>query len=130
MKYLVDSDWVIDALVGIPTAIAPLRNLVKDGIAVSILTFGELYEGAYGSQNPQAEITRIQQFLSGYPIINLSDALMEQFAKTRQQLRVQGMGIPDIDLMIGCTGIVHNLTVMTRNVRHFGRIPGIMIYQP
>ncbi len=130
MKYLLDSDWVIDALVNIPSAIAPLRQLAKDGIAVSILTFGELYEGAYGSQHPQAEIARIQQFLSGYPVVNLSDAIMDQFAKTRSQLRSQGMGIPDIDLMIGVTGVVHNLTVLTRNVRHFGRIPGIVIYQP
>ncbi len=130
MKYLVDSDWVIDALVNIPTAITPLRQLAKDGIAVSILTFGELYEGAYGSQDPQAEIARIQQFLAGYPVVNLSDAIMDQFAKTRAQLRSRGMGIPDIDLMIGVTGVVHNLTVMTRNIRHFGRVPGITIYQP
>ena len=130
MNYLVDSDWVIDALVNIPTAITPLRRLAKDCIAVSILTFGELYEGAYGSQEPQAEIARIQQFLSGYPVINLSDAIMDQFAKTRSLFRSQGQMIPDIDLMIGVTGVVHNLTVLTRNVRHFGRIPGLALYQP
>lgn len=130
MKYLVDSDWVIDALVSIPTAITPLRHLTSDGIAVSMLTFGELYEGAYGSQNPQAEVARIQQFLSGYPVINLSDAIMDQFAKTRSQLRSQGQMIPDLDLMIGVTAVVHNLTVLTRNVRHFGRIPGLTLYRP
>jgi predicted nucleic acid-binding protein len=64
---------------------------------VSVLTFGKLYEGAYGSQNPLEEIARIQQFLSGYPVVNLSDAIMDQFAKTRSQLRAQGQMIPDID---------------------------------
>lgn len=101
MKYLVDSDWIIDALVNIPSAITPLRQLAPDGIAVSILSFGELYDGAYGSPNPQAEIARIRQFLTAYPVITLTESIMDQFAKTRSQLRSQGMLIPDMDLMSG-----------------------------
>lgn len=130
MNYLVDSDWVIDALANIPSAITPLRQLAHAGIAVSILTFGELYEGAYGSHDSQAEIGRIQPFLSGYPAINLSEAIMARFAKTRAELRMRGKGIPDLDLLIGVTAVVHQLTLLTRNVRHFGRIPGLTIYRP
>jgi predicted nucleic acid-binding protein len=35
-----------------------------------------------------------------------------------------------LDLLIGVTAVVHNLTIMTRNVRHFGRIPGLVMYTP
>lgn len=130
MKYLVDTDWVIDALADISTAMAPLRRLAPDGIAVSMVSFGELYDGAYGSRVPRMEIARIQLFLSSYPIINLSDAIMGEFARTRTLLRSQGMLIPDMDLLIAATAVEHNLTLLTRNVRHFQRIPGLMRYQP
>jgi predicted nucleic acid-binding protein len=82
MRYLIDTDWVIDALANMPTAITPLRQLPQDGIAVSMTSIGDLYDGAYGSQAPHAEIARIRQFLSSYPIINLSDAIMDRFAQT------------------------------------------------
>lgn len=64
MKYLVDTDWIIDALADIPDAIAALRQVARDGISVSIVSLAELYDGAYGSRSPQAEIVRIQQFLA------------------------------------------------------------------
>ena len=130
MKYLVDIDWVIDALANIPAAITPLRQLAHDGIAVSMISFGELYDGAYGSRVPLTEIARIQQFLSSYPVINLSDAIMDRFAQTRTLLRSQGMLIPDMDILIAATALAHNLTLLTRNVRHFQRIPGLARYQP
>lgn len=130
MKYLVDTDWIIDGLANIPDVITALRTLARDGIAASMISFAELYEGAYGSRNPQAEIARIQQLLTSYPVINLSYAITDRFGQTRAQLRAQGLLIPDLDLLIGVTAAVHNLTVMTRNVRHFGRIPGVTLYRP
>jgi tRNA(fMet)-specific endonuclease VapC len=130
MKYLVDTDWIIDGLANIPDALTALRTRARNGIAVSIVSFAELYEGAYGSQNPQSEIARIQQFLSSYPVINLSDAITDRFGQVRARLRAQGTLIPDLDLLIGVTAVVHGLAVMTRNVRHFGRIPGVALYRP
>ena len=41
MKYLVDSDWVIDYLAGRQHAITLLSSLAKEGLAVSLMTFGE-----------------------------------------------------------------------------------------
>jgi len=112
VKYLVDTDWIIDGLANIPDAITTLRAFARDG-----------------SQNPHAEIARIQRFLVSYPVIGLNDAIVDQFGQTRSRLRSQGMLIPDLDLLIGVTAVVHDLTVMTRNVRHFGRIPGLVVYR-
>jgi tRNA(fMet)-specific endonuclease VapC len=130
VKYLVDTDWVIDAFANIPTALTPLVRHARDGIAVSVLTFGELYDGAYGSQNPLAEIAGYRQFLSGYTVLTVTDAIMDRFAQLRYDLRRQGQLIPDFDLTIAATALVHNLTLMSRNVRHFNRIPGLVLYRP
>jgi predicted nucleic acid-binding protein len=62
MKYLVDTDWIIDGIANISDAVTTLRQLATDGTAVSIMTFGELYDGAYGHLQPQAENSRMREF--------------------------------------------------------------------
>ena len=52
MSYLVDSDWVADYLKGRSGAVSLLDGLFCDGIAISIITFGEVYEGIYYGSDP------------------------------------------------------------------------------
>ena len=42
-------------------------------------------------------------------------------------LRRAGLPLEWTDLMVGATAQVHGLTMVTRNVRHFERVPGIAI---
>lgn len=129
MSYLVDSDWLIDALVGVAAAVEPLERHASDGLAVSIVAFGELYEGAYDLPDPRAHLESLHRFLSGFAVLGLTDPIMQLFGQHRSVLRRQGNLIPDLDLLIGATALHHGLTVMTRNVGHFSRIPGLKLYQ-
>jgi predicted nucleic acid-binding protein len=43
---LVDSDWLIDAFIGVPAAVQLPVGLRGDGLAVSIISYGELFDGA------------------------------------------------------------------------------------
>jgi hypothetical protein len=45
VTYLVDTDWVVDYLAGVPEARTLIATLLPDGIAVSIVTYVEVYEG-------------------------------------------------------------------------------------
>lgn len=54
MKYLVDSDWIADYLKGRPPAVTLLRGLAPEGQAISLVTFGEIYEGIYYGLDPKA----------------------------------------------------------------------------
>ncbi len=49
MQYLVDSDWVIDHLNGIRRVTSRLDELAQDGLALSIVSLCELYDGMYGA---------------------------------------------------------------------------------
>jgi predicted nucleic acid-binding protein len=51
--YLLDTDWIVDVLNGQETAIQTVLELVPSGLAVSIITYGKLYEGAYYARDPQ-----------------------------------------------------------------------------
>jgi tRNA(fMet)-specific endonuclease VapC len=54
--YLIDTDWVIDYLQGRCVAVRLLDELVSDGIAISIVTYAEIYQGIYFGRDPrQAE---------------------------------------------------------------------------
>jgi predicted nucleic acid-binding protein len=55
---------------------------------------------------------------------------MERFAYLRAELRRRGQLFPDLDLLIAATALQHDLTLLTRNVRHFNRIPDLRLYQP
>jgi predicted nucleic acid-binding protein len=54
---------------------------------------------------------------------------MERFGRIRGQLRRDGNLVGDMDLLIASTAIAHDLTLVTRNRRHFERIPGLELYQ-
>jgi tRNA(fMet)-specific endonuclease VapC len=129
MRYLVDTDWLIDALIGIPEAVAILEDLTPDGLGISIVSVGEIYEGAFRSSDPEARLARYRAFLSPLPVLPLTDPIMERFARTRAALRQRGELIPDLDLLIAATAMEHDLTLLTRNRRHFARIPGLRLYQ-
>jgi tRNA(fMet)-specific endonuclease VapC len=128
MTYLLDADWVIDALYGRRQAAETLLTLAPEGIAICWVTVGEIYEGAYSRVNSQAHIATFREFLRPLDKLNLNDVIMEQFAEIRSSLRRQGQIISDFDILLGATALSHDLTVLTRNTRHLRRIPGLKLY--
>jgi predicted nucleic acid-binding protein len=130
VRYLVDSDWLINAFFGVPAAVNLLAQVRDDGVAVSIISCGELFEGAVGAPDPATEFARFRRFLARLMLLPLDDLTMEHFAYIRADLRRGGQLIPDLDLLIAATAMHHDLTLLTRNVRHFGRIPELRLFSP
>lgn len=128
MSYPIDSDWLIDVLVGVPSAVGVVERLSGQDLAVSVVSYGELFEGALGDANPEAEMARCRALLERFTPVPLSDPIMEIFARNRKLLRDSGRMIPDLDLLIGATAAHHDRTLLTRNLRHFGRVPDLKIY--
>lgn len=128
MTYLIDSDYLIDALIGRPAALATLDLLTEQGTAISIISLGEVFEGAYSDPDPAERLARMRRVLGRFRILSLTEPVMERFARIRAYLRRAGQLIPDLDLLIAATAIHHGLQLVTRNLRHFGRIPGLSLY--
>ncbi len=130
MRYLIDTDYLIDAAAGSTTAVGILDHLSPQGLAISIIAVAELYEGAFGFSEPEATLTAFRAFLRPYAVLPLSDPAVERFARIRAALRRQGLLIPDMDLLVAATALHAELTLVTRNRRHFERIPDLKLYQP
>ena len=130
MTYLIDTDWLIDVFVGVSHAVRTLRSLPTEKIGVSIVSHGEVFEGAFGFPDTPDRLARHRAFLGQYYTFPLSGPIAEIFGSVRSDLRRSGRRISDLDILIGATAVHHDLILLTRNLRHFDRIPGLKIYQP
>lgn len=126
--YLIDTDWIIDSLHGQPVATQTLLQLAPQGLAVSLISYGELYQGAYYARDPRAALRGLRQFLRGKRLLPLTKAIMERFGIVRGDLQRRGQVIGDPDILIAATSLQHDLTLVTRNRRHFTRIAGLQLY--
>lgn len=125
MNYLIDTDVIIDGLNNRPASIELFGRLVSDGLAVSILSLGELYDGAYIHPDPLTYFLKVHQFVDAYRILGVSEETMQIFARERARLRRQGRLIPDFDLAIAATAVAHQIRLVSRNRRHFERVVGL-----
>jgi tRNA(fMet)-specific endonuclease VapC len=129
-RYLLDTDWVVDVLNGQDRAIQTVLELAPSGLAVSIITYGELYEGAAFAHNPEPALAGLHAFLKGKDILPLTPAIMERFAHIRGSLpRSIRQQIGDLDMLIAATCLEHDLTLLTRNLKDFHKIPNLKLYQ-
>lgn len=128
MPYLLDADWAIEALAGRRNADKILANLLDEGVAICWVTVGEIYEGAFGFPDPEAYLATFREFFQTLQVLDLNDSIMQRFAEIRATLRRQGQIISDFDILLAATALHHGLTVLTRNTRHFTRIPDLKLY--
>lgn len=128
MRCLVDSDWVADYLNGDQDAIKLLRSLTLDGLAISLMTYGEIYGGILYSRDPARAETGFQEFLRGMTVLPLTESVMRRFAAIRGELRIRGQIIGDPDILIAATALERDLELVTRNVGHFSRINGLRVF--
>jgi Predicted nucleic acid-binding protein, contains PIN domain len=127
MKYLIDTDWTIHYLNGKQSIVDQLVALRKEGLAISVTSLAEVYEGVYYSRDPKSSQEGLNNFLKLVSILPDSDEIAKIFGKLRGGLRKKGELIDDFDLMIASTALHHNLIVLTNNRKHFERVEGLEI---
>src|SRR5258706_3999462 len=129
MRYLIDSDYVADYLVAKPHAIELLTTLAHQGIGISLITVGEIYEGIYYGRDPQKTEEIFLRFMRIARPLALTPKIIQQFARIRGALRRKGQIIGDFDILIAATAIFHHLTLVTRNTKDYERIPHLQLFK-
>ncbi len=107
-----------------------LNTIRQDGLAISVVTYGEVTEGVLFSRNRAVDQQLWRDFLAGFDIIDVTMEIAEVWADVRGSLRKQGNIVPDNDLLIASTALRFGMTVVTGNERHFGRVPGLDVLVP
>jgi tRNA(fMet)-specific endonuclease VapC len=132
MPYLVDSNIVVDHLLDVPTASALLEQLAPEGIAISIVTYMEAFQGVEQSSELERAREKFHAFLAGVLILPLSFAVAERCARLRKTLKTQNKRVNSraLDLIIAATALEYDLTLVTENIKDFEDIPDITLSQP
>lgn len=128
MTYLIDTDWAADYLKGKPDAVTLLQSLRPQGLAISQIDYAEIYEGIYYGRDRAKNELVFRQFLRVVTVLPLNRRILQRFGVMRGDLRARGLLFGDFDLLIGTTALHHNLIVVTRNAKHYNRIPGLLLY--
>ena len=130
ISYLIDTDRIIDFLKGDKKTVEKLTSLLDEGLAVSVISLAELYEGVYGSDNPERRMNGLNDFLTSVNVLEVNNEINEisgVFGKKRAALRKDGKLIDNFDLLIAATCLHYDLTLITNNTQHFERIEELNI---
>ena len=128
MKYLVDTDWVINHLNGFEAFSRKLEELALEGLAISLISVAEVYQGIYGGRRPEQREETFQSFLAqNVTLLNLDEQICKIFGREQARLRRLGMRVEDMDILIAATALRHGLIVLTNNAQHFRRVQGLEI---
>lgn len=131
MRYLLDSDWLIDYLKEEPEALELIEQLAQDGILISIITYMEIFQGVLRSHDPVLAQNQLNAFVAAVPVLPFTQAVAESCAHLRETLRKQGKRPQRraLDLMIAATAIAHGLVLVTRNVTDYQDLPDLVLYE-
>lgn len=127
LSYLIDTDWIIHYLNGNSGIVEKIGSLEKEGLAASVISVAELYEGIYYSTNPAGNEKALNDFMGGISTLGIEDEVCKVFGKERGRLRQEKKMIGDFDLLIASTCLHHKLTLMTNNRKHYEMVGGLNI---
>ncbi len=128
-----DTDILIDYLRGPSEPVRELFRLIeKEGRlahTTSINAF-EIWLGVYLTPRPQSLMEETFSFLTHFIILNFDYEASMEAGRIMADLRKRGEIIDMRDLMIGCIAKTNNLSLITGNIRHYRRIPGLSVLTP
>lgn len=123
MTYLLDTNTCIRYLNGRAVGVVEqMRTLPPHEIVVCSVVKAELFYGALKSTDAARTLSTQQVFLSRFVSLPFDDRAAEAYGRIRARLSARGTPIGPNDLMIAAIAVTHGLTLVTHNVREFGRI--------
>jgi tRNA(fMet)-specific endonuclease VapC len=96
-------------------------------IGVPALVVYELETGIAKSSDPAKRRGQLDQLLEVVAVLPFGLEEAKAAARLRAQLELAGTPIGPMDTLIAGTAVAHRGVLVTRNVREFGRVPGLAV---
>jgi tRNA(fMet)-specific endonuclease VapC len=93
-------------------------------LCVSVMTAAELRFGAEKAKRPQLT-ELVEAFLSRLAILDWTNGATHHYARLRWTLEQAGTPIGNMDLLIASHAISERSTLVTNNLEHFSKVPGL-----
>jgi tRNA(fMet)-specific endonuclease VapC len=128
MRYLLDTNVCVTLLRNRnPLLTHKVLAQPAGSLALCTIVEAELYLGAYRSAQVQKNIALVNQFTGQFVTIPFDQQAAHIAGQVGALLANQGTPIGPYDLLIAAIALAHNLTVVTHNVKEFGRVNGLSI---
>lgn len=127
--YCFDTD-VLSAVLRREPHLALVRRLARlpaTQQSTTAITVGELVYGAARRQNPSLS-RRVRELIeSAVLVLPFDRGAAERYGELRADLERQGRRLDEPDLRIAAISLYRDVTLVTGNIRHFERVPGLAI---
>jgi len=127
MPYLLDSAACIDAMRGMRPVVERLAATSPSDIAVSTVTWYELYTGVEKCKNPARERSKLEKLRANVHevVFDLPASLVA--ARIRADLESRGEMIGPYDVLIAGQALSLNFVLVTANTNEFARVGGLVV---
>ena len=130
MGWIFDTDAISEVLRPKPAEryVVWLRGLPVDEQFTTAVTVGELYWSAHRSASRDRHLRNIEQrLLPALRVLSFDARAAKLFGELKASLEAQGTPLSDADLQIASITLSEGHELVTGNLRHFSRIPGLRI---
>ncbi len=119
-----DSDVLIDYLRGQSPWAERIRLEIETGhLATTAVNRFELLSSAKSI----VELEKVSSLLAAMTVLGFSAQASERAAEARRALEGEGQGIGMADYLIAGVCLANGGVLLTRNTKHFERVPGLKI---
>jgi tRNA(fMet)-specific endonuclease VapC len=126
--YLLDTNICIYGIKKNPETVFKKLSKVKiENVAISSITWHELYYGVLKSSKAAQNLKALNNFISSIRILDFTKLDSEKLAAIRLDLEKQGRPIGTYDMQIAAHALNENLILVTNNEREFSRVIGLKI---
>ena len=125
---MLDSDTCVYILRGNSSKVRRrFETASQDTLCISMVTLGELAFGVSRSQAKDSNRKTVDEFARRLTVIPWDELAAWEYGNLRHTLERQGAKIGALDTMIAAHALSIGASIVTNNVRHFERVPGLKL---
>ena len=94
---------------------------------MSVVTVGELWTWAKRAKTRPQASNAVAELIELLDVIEIDFQVALRFGELRAQLLDVGKPMPDMDMLIAATALVHDLTLVTHNTNDFQPVAGLRL---
>jgi len=126
LRYLLDTDTISCALRGQGGVAARLAAERPSQLGISAISVAELRYGvARRSSRRLAHL--VDELTRAIPVLPFGPEEAVAYGRLAALLEARGTPIGQLDTMIAAHALARSVTLVTRNGKHFGRVPGLAL---
>ena len=128
MTFLLDTNICVPLINGTDRALRDrLLSHRPDEIVLCSVVKAELAFGARNSERAAKNLDRLQRFCGGFRSLPFDDDAADHYGDLRALLRREGRPIGANDMLIAAIALAARVTLVTRNVDEFARVPQLSV---